>query len=588
MLPGVPIGFNLYFDDDLTNNLISVVVANGGFSVVGQALRTCGEFLSVPGSGSLSFFRNGYLVTLTEIHLTTPTTDLVSPYSIGSNGAMDTGGDFALTVVKPTNTVSGTIINSTWTASNSPYVVTGDVDVATLNIQPGVQVLFAGNYAFEVDGVLRASGTPSSPVTFSGAGWQGIFFNNCSPGSILSSCRVANSLNSGFRIWNSSAVLVNCDVVGNATLGNGGGISIQNTNPSNLQLLNSRVIGNTSVKSGAGIYAVIGANSVLNITGCIVSNNVANPSLAVEACYGAGIFVNGNSNIRYCSIRNNTCYALSGPPGGSGVAVGGGVFYTNGNSYVGNCLICSNQTLATVGGGGGASYAAGGGVFVYSGRLIMTNSIISGNIALGSTSQGGGLHIFSPAQSPNIVNCTLAYNSPEGLYSQIASAQFMNSIAYFNYSGGTQIAGTTNVTYSDVQNGFSGVGNINVNPIFISTSDPVIVPGSPCIDRGNTNAIYNDVQFPPSLGSSRNDMGAQGGPGGAWTMAIQAFPQIYPECYVEFYGGVPGYNYEIDASSDLFSWQPLEQFQITHFGDPAVYVETNSLPYRFFRFNVAH
>ncbi len=87
-----------------------------------------------------------------------------------------------------------------------------------------------------------------------------------------------------------------------------------------------------------------------------------------------------------------------------------------------------------------------------------------------------------------------------------------NSILYFNNSRSTQIVGTTNVTYCDVQNVFAGTGNINLNPIFLSTSDLIIVPGSPCIDASSTNTIYNDLYFPPSLCSSLNDMGAHGEP----------------------------------------------------------------------------
>ena len=46
--------------------------------------------------------------------------------------------------------VSGLIdINTTWTVSNSPYIVVGSVNVAsgvTLTIEPGVEVKFDGVY----------------------------------------------------------------------------------------------------------------------------------------------------------------------------------------------------------------------------------------------------------------------------------------------------------------------------------------------------------------------------------------------------------------------------------------------------------
>ena len=55
---------------------------------------------------------------------------------------------------------------------------------------------------------------------------------------------------------------------------------------------------------------------------------------------------------------------------------------------------------------------------------------------------------------------------------------------------------------------------------------------------------------------------------------------------MKLYGGVPGYNYEIDASTNLTSWQAVEPFQITHLGDSITYIDTNNFPYRFYKLNV--
>ena len=65
--------------------------------------------------------------------------------------------------------VTGTIIsNTTWTPSQSPYTLQGDVVLdnnATLTIQPGVQVRMAAGASFTLkQGALQAVGTPGNPI----------------------------------------------------------------------------------------------------------------------------------------------------------------------------------------------------------------------------------------------------------------------------------------------------------------------------------------------------------------------------------------------------------------------------------------
>ncbi len=98
-----------------------------------------------------------------------------------------TGGAFAETKV------SGTIsVNTTWTLSGSPYVVTGDVkfsNSAHLTIEPEVKIKFEPNTAIIVgyvyNGSLSAIGTEASPIVFTSnlaspapGSWKGIYFDS--------------------------------------------------------------------------------------------------------------------------------------------------------------------------------------------------------------------------------------------------------------------------------------------------------------------------------------------------------------------------------------------------------------------------
>jgi hypothetical protein len=75
--------------------------------------------------------------------------------------------------------VNGTIsANTTWTSTNSPYTLTGDVFInngVTLTVQPGVTVNF-GSHKIYVNGVLNAQGTSSNYITLLGNGYSSIVF----------------------------------------------------------------------------------------------------------------------------------------------------------------------------------------------------------------------------------------------------------------------------------------------------------------------------------------------------------------------------------------------------------------------------
>jgi len=79
------------------------------------------------------------------------------------------------------------------------------------------------------------------------------------------------------------------------------------------------------------------------------------------------------------------------------------------------------------------------------------------------------------------------------------------------------------VSYSCIEGGWPGVGNIDNDPLFTNSDslDFTLLYNSPCIDAGHPDPDYNDPEDPdnpgwplwPAQGTLRNDMGCYGGPG---------------------------------------------------------------------------
>jgi hypothetical protein len=234
---------------------------------------------------------------------------------------------------------------------------------------------------------------------------------------------------------------------------------------------------------------------------------------------GGGVFTFMSSPTIKCNkIVNNRVINTSGVDG----AQGGGTLSYNGNPQIVNNIIMYNE----------ARYGAGI-VIDYSGGVIK-NNIIYKNSG-GQDYGGGGFWSIGNGSSPIIVeNNHIVENSVNGsgTYGGKGGAMFIwmgnvtvqNNIIWGNtQSSGGPIAqiggGTANVTYSNIEGGFAGEGNIDDNPEF-ADSNFYLLPNSTCIDAGNPDPMYNDNEDPsnpgyakwPSQGLLRNDMGAFGGP----------------------------------------------------------------------------
>jgi parallel beta-helix repeat protein len=437
----------------------------------------------------------------------------------------------------------------TWSADT--VIVTAEVRVPpsmSLTILPGVEVLFSVYCKFIVDSAatLRAVGTAADSIRFDvlppDTAWHGIRFLSASDSSRLEYCIMThgsatgsgedikggaiycssssptisgNTISdnacpgvSGFGggiccVNNSNPNISNNIISGNSAIctwqspGLGGGIYCDNSSPSisgntingdtasfgggicctgnsNPSIIGNTIGGNRVFLAGGGIYC---DNSSPIISGNTISGNIAMHPEGGGTSGGICCLNNSNPIISGNTISENSASSISGGGGGiecsysspsisdniisrNSAGAGGGICFTDNSS---NPSILGN-TIS-----GNLAYIWGGGIYSGGGSPIISGNTISGNSALWL----GGGGIFCEISSPTLVNCILWANRPQQIFVSSGSPQ---------------------MTYSDIEGGYTGAGNINAWPAFVDTAqdDYRLQWGSPCIDTGDPNPIYND------------------------------------------------------------------------------------------------
>ncbi|MGD8786702.1 MAG: C10 family peptidase [Phycisphaerales bacterium] len=293
----------------------------------------------------------------------------------------------------------------------------------------------------------------------------------------------------------SSPILVGCNFLNNEADDGGGGMC--NWNSSNPEVIGCMFSGNSAADNGGGMY-----NNLCepNLTNCTFNENSAQRGGGLyNDCYGCPLLTD-------CNFVNNSA------------EYGGGMENANNSSStLKNCIFSSNE----------AEY--GGGVYSNESDSTLLSCIFGNN----SAGCGGGLFCDENSESV-LTNCSIVENqvtsSGGGFYnSNESSATLVNCIVWNNASG--QIVNDEGasaiITYSDVQDGWPGQGNIDNDPLFADPSngdyhlksrggrwDPVSQSWvldsvtSPCIDAGDPTTSFS---LEPVLNGGRVNMGAYGG-----------------------------------------------------------------------------
>ena len=292
----------------------------------------------------------------------------------------------------------------------------------------------------------------------------------------------------------SSPTIQNCTISTSTARDDGGGIYCNRSSPT---ILNCMIKNCTATQKGGGICCKNGSNCI--ITNCTFEDNIAEQ--------GGGICCDYRSNavISNCAIRSNMAE-------GSSCGLGGGIHSDHSDPIVSNCIIEHNRTDCYGAGIYSIGYDIVGPTFknctirfnrgcdgggIHSGKATFNNCLITGNSV---SWWGGGALCYGG--DVTFCNCTISGNfagrSGAGIMCSLGSkANITNCILWNNFIAGlphspivVKYGGSAEVTFSNVQFGWPGEGNIDSEPQFAFFDDYSfyndfhLVKNSPCIDAG--------------------------------------------------------------------------------------------------------
>lgn len=236
------------------------------------------------------------------------------------------------------------------------------------------------------------------------------------------------------------------------------------------------------------------------------------PYMGMTTHEGGGVFIAESApTIRNNLIINNVASAGAGYD----FHGGGGISSFLGNPKILNNVIMNNEALGSMG------YAPG---IVFN----KSNGLIRNNILYENAGYAGGAIFIDMGVGATIVNNTIVENTSQtsyeaGLTIRGTNSVIINNIIWGNVqSSNQQIEGIANsiFEYNNSEQEFPAMPTIySLNPGFSGTN-LYLSTSSPCIDLGNPDEVYNDLEDQmnpgfalfPSLGEFRNDIGAYGGP----------------------------------------------------------------------------
>jgi hypothetical protein len=372
------------------------------------------------------------------------------------------------------------------------YTGTGDVDLTVTN--KALTIASQNGPSKTVINCAATSGQQHTGFIFNGSGTS-------STASKLQGILIENGyLVNGYLTGDGGAVsclkttlsVVNCSF--NHNTANGGG-AFYNDNQSSVTFSNCAFNGNSDNGAGGVSSNAGGVNLFLS---CVFTANNSSDG-AITNSYGS-------LTVTRCTFTGNTTDA-------------NGVISSNGTDHISGCNFTSNSASSGTScifkyGGqltvdssifSGNKAPANAGAAIYSNSsstVLVRNSIFSQNSAL----RGGAIYNDS-GSTTTVEDCSFAGNSAAnaasgGAIYNLATLYVTDDILWGDSSGGTtgqeltNSGGTVQVTYSDLQSGFVGTGNLKADPLFVAANSGNLhlTATSPCVSAGTAiSGITTDL-----------------------------------------------------------------------------------------------
>jgi hypothetical protein len=456
------------------SNFINPTTNGTGFSAQGLASTLNSTGCTVNGTGTaVTAFGSGTISNLTITgaslglrvgNTTTPGTVTITNTTItgGTTGINHQGGTTNLTNVDITGLGLGALDPNSGGVTASPDGTITANDLTVTNCK--------NNGAFRASGGVSGSITNSTFQNNTGSGGSSVvaFSGPLANVSVTDSLFRANTATSGGGVLQItiSDLAATTTVTGNTfdtntATGGGAGLSIDvNAGPSN-------VSGNTFTANsfggggGASIDAALNSGLV-TISGNTITGTSGGPGIELE------------DNI-LGTVTGNTI--RGGTSGSSGVRLTG----------AGQAPTISSNLID----GNSNSSGAGAGIDNVDSNAIIVNNLIVNNIGGGGGAGGIGIQ----GGSPTIANNTITGNTGDGILNDsLVAVTVVNTIISGNTEATAEVTdngGLLSVTYSNIEGGFAGTGNIAAAPIFENAAggDYRLAMGSPDIDAGNNAGV---------------------------------------------------------------------------------------------------